>query len=112
LSGDSNSTKHRPRFGGVFVDGGCWGQSNSHERNYVQFNSSSTGDSIESFHNAEEQAKEAKNQEAPCGGSQASEEAEEAKREDGQCGRSEKTIRLAVFERELWNSKRPLRAPV
>jgi uncharacterized low-complexity protein len=58
----------------------------------VQFNSSSIGGSIESFPDAEEQAKKAKSQEASCGGSQASEEAEEANREDGQCGRSEKTI--------------------
>ena len=53
----------------------------------MQFNSSSTGGSIESLSDAEGQAKEAKNQEGPRGGSQASEEAEEAKREDGHCGR-------------------------
>jgi hypothetical protein len=64
----------------------------------VQFNRSSTGGCIESFPDAEEQAKEAKSQEAPRGGSQASEEAEEEKRENGQCGRSEKTVPVAVFQ--------------
>src|SRR5713101_7287089 len=73
----------------------------------VQFNSSSTGGSIESFPDARDQAKEAKNQEAPRGGSQASEEAEEAKREEGPCGRSEKRIPLAVFQRGLANPMRP-----
>jgi hypothetical protein len=43
-------------------------------------NSSSTGGSIESLPDAEDQAKEAKDSEAACGCSQASEEAEEAKK--------------------------------
>ncbi|MGH8760198.1 MAG: hypothetical protein ACREVW_11910 [Burkholderiales bacterium] len=55
----------------------------------MPFNSSSNGGCIESLSDAEEQAKEAKSQEGPRGGSQASEKAEEAKREDGQCGRPE-----------------------
>ena len=63
----------------------------------MQFNSSSTGGSIESLPDARDQAKEAKSQEAPRGDSQASEEAEEAKRKDGQCERSEKRIPLTFF---------------
>ena len=51
----------------------------------VQFNSSSTGGSIESesLSDAEEQAKQANSYEAFREGSQASEEAEETKREGG-----------------------------
>lgn len=66
----------------------------------VQFNSSLTGGSVESFPNAEDQAETAKSQEAPRGASQASEEAEETKGEDGQCERSEKRIALADFQRD------------
>jgi hypothetical protein len=58
----------------------------------AQLKSSSTGGLIESFPDAEHQAKEAKSQEAPFRGRQASEEAEEARREYAQRGRSEKTI--------------------
>jgi uncharacterized low-complexity protein len=67
----------------------------------MQFNSSSNGGSIESLSDAEEQAKEAKSQEGPRGGSQASEKTEEAKREDGQCGRPETRIRLAILLPEV-----------
>lgn len=78
----------------------------------MQFNSSSTGGTIESLSDADDQAKKAKSQEAPRGASQASEEAEEAKREKGPCGRSEKSIPLAVFQGELGNPMRPPFAPV
>jgi hypothetical protein len=76
----------------------------------LQFNRSSTGGCIESLSDAEDQAKKAKSQEAPRGGSQASEEAEEAKREEGQCGRPKKRSPLAVFQREPGNPMRPPRA--
>jgi hypothetical protein len=70
----------------------------------VQCNSLSIGGSIESLADAEDQANEAENQEAPRGDSQASEEAEKAKRQDGQCGRRDKGIPLTVFQRELGNA--------
>ena len=53
---------------------------NSWNGTSVQFNSSSSGGPIESLSDAEDQAKEAKRQEAACEDSEASEEAEEAKR--------------------------------
>jgi hypothetical protein len=61
----------------------------------VQFNNSSTGGTIESFPDAEDQAKEAKSQEGRCEGNQAGAEAEAAERKDGQCRCSEREI-LAV----------------
>ena len=74
----------------------------------VQFNSPSTGGSIESesLSDAEEQAKKANSYEALRDGSQASEEAKETKREGGQCGRPEKRTLLAVFQRERGNLMR------
>jgi uncharacterized low-complexity protein len=62
----------------------------------VQFNSSSTGGTIESFPDAEDQAKEAKSQEGRCEGNQAGAEAKAAERKDGQCRCSEREIRAVV----------------
>jgi len=67
------------------------GQTNEH------YNSLSIGGSIESLSDAEDQANQAKYQEAPRGHSQVGEEDEEARREAGQCGCPEEGTPVAIF---------------
>jgi len=57
-----------------------------------------SGGSVESLPNAENEAREAKSKEASRCVSQANEEAEEAKRDEGKCGRCEKSNHLAFFQ--------------
>jgi len=67
-----------------------------------QFNRVSNGGSIESLSDAEDQANEAKNQEAARRDRQARQEDEAAGRQNGRCRRHEKELSLAVFQRALW----------
>lgn len=75
----------------------------------VPFNTSSIGGFIESnsLPDAEEQAQQAINQEAPRRGNQASEEADETRRKGGQSGRAKKRAHVAVFQHERENILRP-----
>lgn len=100
--------EHGDDAGEFEVEAGLIAKNEKTGQTNVQFKSLSTGGSIGSLSDAEDQANEAKNQEAPRGNSQASEEAEEAKRQDGQCRSPEKGTPLAVQHRPQDDSRREL----